>query len=72
MPLVRERGMLQPAAVPGRAQPVTLVNAGVVTDKDGPGLQGPVPALGADTQDVLLELGYSEAEIARLRERGTI
>jgi crotonobetainyl-CoA:carnitine CoA-transferase CaiB-like acyl-CoA transferase len=72
MPLLRERGMLQPAGVPERPEPVTLINAGFVADRDGPGLQGPVPALGAHTQAVLGELGYSEADIACLREQGTI
>jgi crotonobetainyl-CoA:carnitine CoA-transferase CaiB-like acyl-CoA transferase len=48
------------------------VNAGFVADADGPGLQGGVPALGADTDAVLGELGYSAEEIARLRERGAV
>jgi crotonobetainyl-CoA:carnitine CoA-transferase CaiB-like acyl-CoA transferase len=72
MPVLNERGMLQPTGVPGREAPVTLINAGVVTDTDGPGVQGPVPGLGADIDAVLGELGYSAAEIARLRESGTI
>jgi CoA:oxalate CoA-transferase len=72
MPVLRERGLLQPAGVPGRQDPVTLLSAGFVADRDGPGLQGPVPALGAHTQAVLRELGYSDVEIARLRECGTI
>ena len=64
--------MLQPTRVPGREDPVTLVNAGVVTDADCPGVQGPVPALGADTDAVLSELGYSPTEIANLRAGGTL
>jgi len=72
MPILRDREMLQPAAIPGREEPVTLVNAGFVPDKDGPGLQGGVPALGADTENVLRDLGYAEADIARLRERGVV
>jgi itaconate CoA-transferase len=71
-PVLAERGMLQPTGVPGRQAPVTLVNAGVVTDADGPGVQGPVPALGADTDAVLGDLGYSLADIARLRANRTI
>jgi crotonobetainyl-CoA:carnitine CoA-transferase CaiB-like acyl-CoA transferase len=51
---------------------VTLVNAGFVADQDGPGLHGGVPALGADTDAVLRDLGYSAVDIASLRERGAI
>jgi crotonobetainyl-CoA:carnitine CoA-transferase CaiB-like acyl-CoA transferase len=72
MPVLRERGMLQAASVPGRADPVSLVNAGFVSDNDGPALQRGVPALGADTDAVLSDLGYTTAEVVSLRERGVI
>jgi CoA:oxalate CoA-transferase len=72
MPVLRERDMLLPAAVPGRAEPVTLINAGFVADRDGPGLERGIPELGGDTDAVLRELGYSETQIGRLRAGGTI
>ncbi|HEY1295117.1 MAG TPA: CaiB/BaiF CoA-transferase family protein [Chloroflexota bacterium] len=72
MPILRERDMLEPASVPGRQEPVTLVNAGFVANQDGPGLQAGVPALGADTDGVLRDLGYADADIARLRERSVV
>ena len=72
MPIVRERGMLQPTAVPGRKEPAQLLNSGFMADRDGPGLEGPVPVLGADTEAVLHELGYSDADIARLHDQGAI
>jgi CoA:oxalate CoA-transferase len=72
MPVLRERSMLQSAAVPGRAEAVTLINAGFVADRDGPALQRGVPALGADTDAVLRELDYSDADIAKLRGGGAI
>ena len=31
-----------------------------------------MPELGYDTKDVLIEAGYSEDEIARLAENGTV
>ncbi len=72
MPVLHERGMLQPTQVAGRNELVTLLNAGVVTDADGPSVQGPVPALGASTDAVLSELGYAPAGITRLHANGTI
>ncbi|GAB3669761.1 CoA transferase [Halopiger thermotolerans] len=36
------------------------------------GFDGPPPLLGEDTEAVLLELGYSEDELGRLRENGVI
>jgi CoA:oxalate CoA-transferase len=72
MPVVRERDMLQPTSVPGQETPVQLLNSGFMANSDGPGLEGPVPALGADTDTVLRELGYSDADISRLRDQGAI
>jgi crotonobetainyl-CoA:carnitine CoA-transferase CaiB-like acyl-CoA transferase len=72
MPVLRDREMLQPASVPARDEPVTLMNAGFVADHDGPAVQRGIPELGADTDAVLQHLGYAEAEVARLRESGAI
>jgi crotonobetainyl-CoA:carnitine CoA-transferase CaiB-like acyl-CoA transferase len=72
MPHLRDRGLLQDAAVPGATEPVPLINAGFVADRDGPRLQGPLPALGQHTDEVLCELGYTDAEIRQLRERRII
>jgi crotonobetainyl-CoA:carnitine CoA-transferase CaiB-like acyl-CoA transferase len=71
LPLLRERAALQPSHAPGD-NPVTLINAGFVANTDGPRLTGPVPALGADTEDVLRELGYTDSDIATLRSDGAI
>ena len=72
MPGLGARGMLpQTTAEAGRT--VTLMNAGFVADAaDGPALSGPVPALGADTDAVLGELGYGPAEIEGLRAEGAV
>jgi CoA:oxalate CoA-transferase len=72
MPILQDRDMLEKAPVPGREEPVTLINAGFVANQDGPRLQAGIPALGADTDGVLRDLGYADADIARLRERGVV
>jgi crotonobetainyl-CoA:carnitine CoA-transferase CaiB-like acyl-CoA transferase len=72
LPHLEERQLLQPAAVPGAPNPVSLINAGFVADKDGPRLSGPVPELGKDTDAILEELGYTEAQIDDLRSNGVV
>lgn len=39
---------------------------------DGPVAEGPIPALGADTEAVLREAGFTEAELAEFRREGAI
>jgi crotonobetainyl-CoA:carnitine CoA-transferase CaiB-like acyl-CoA transferase len=72
MPILRDREMLQPASVPGRDEPVMLMNAGFVADHDGPAVQRGIPELGADTEAVLRQIGYSQAEVEQLRKSGAI
>jgi crotonobetainyl-CoA:carnitine CoA-transferase CaiB-like acyl-CoA transferase len=72
LPHLQDRQLLQQARVPGADQPVALINAGFVASVDGPRLHGPVPEMGQDTDAVLRELGYSEAQIGDLREQGVL
>jgi crotonobetainyl-CoA:carnitine CoA-transferase CaiB-like acyl-CoA transferase len=71
-PRLRERSALLEAQTPGRAEPVTLINAGFTTDDVQPGMRGPVPALGQHTDAVLRELGYQDTQIDELRASGAI
>lgn len=71
VPSLTERGMLQSAKADANHD-VVLMNAGFVADKDGPGLQGPVPTLGQDTDAVLTELGYGADEVKALRDAGAV
>jgi crotonobetainyl-CoA:carnitine CoA-transferase CaiB-like acyl-CoA transferase len=40
--------------------------------KDGPRVDTPPARLGAHTEEVLAELGYAKADIARFRETGVV
>ncbi len=72
-PQVRHRDLLQHfAVVPGVDRPVTVVRGGFKLSDGRPAVSTPPPALGADTESVLREIGYDAAEIARLREEGAI
>ena len=71
-PQVRERGILEDVPAADGGEPLTLVGSAFRFGGDGPGFQGPVPALGQHTDEVLAGLGYSEAEIDRLRAAGAI
>jgi formyl-CoA transferase len=81
-PHVRERGILQqvPSEIPaeGGGEPLTLVGpafqftGGEDGESGALGFQGSVPALGQHTEQALASLGYSAAEIERLRADGAI
>ncbi|RZK03404.1 MAG: CoA transferase [Novosphingobium sp.] len=69
-PHMAQRGLLQEALLPGHDRPLGVLGPGfaVQTAAATPA----VPALGADTDAVLGELGLSGAEIVALRERKAI
>ena len=60
------------ADVPGVDRDVGVVRAGFRLESGDPVPQAPPPALGADTDDVLAEIGLTTDDIARLRETGAI
>ena len=49
---------------------ITVVKAGYVTDEDGPEVTMPPPRLGAHTDGVLRELGYTLEQIGEFRKQG--
>ena len=72
-PQVQQRELLQTfAAVPGLRQPLTLTRAGFKLSGADPRVASPPPQLGEHTGDILRGLGYSDAEIERLRTIGAI
>jgi formyl-CoA transferase len=57
---------------PGVPRPISVVRTGLRIDGVSPAVATPPPALGADTDDILLSLGYTASEIAAMREKGEI
>jgi alpha-methylacyl-CoA racemase len=71
--LVRARGMVAELDQPGAERAVRLLGVPVKLSRTpGDPARGPGPALGADTDAVLEELGYEPAEIERLKAAGAV
>lgn len=64
------RGLLAEMEVGGHQ--VKLPTMGVKMNGEVPGPIAPPPSLGADNDRILTELGYSQADIAKLRDAGAI
>lgn len=68
---VRERGLVHRfAAAPGVEGELAVVRAGFRLESGDPAPAQPPPALGADSEALLAELGYTAQEIAGLRAEG--
>jgi formyl-CoA transferase len=72
-PQVAARGLLTTFdAVDGVDRPVRVARAGFRLASGDPGPATPPPALGADTADILAELGYAAGEIDALKRDGVV
>ena len=70
--LTREREMVVEVDQPGAAEPVRLLGFPVGFSRTPGGPQGPGPALGEHTEEVLAAAGYSDEEIERLKRAGAV
>jgi crotonobetainyl-CoA:carnitine CoA-transferase CaiB-like acyl-CoA transferase len=71
-PQVAALGLLQPLDYPGLPRPAPVGRVPVTLSRTEPVERRPPPVLGADTDAVLGELGYSAAEIGRLRSEQVV
>jgi crotonobetainyl-CoA:carnitine CoA-transferase CaiB-like acyl-CoA transferase len=71
-PHMAARGLMHRAVLPGRDAPLGVLGPGFAVEGADAAAAAAVPTLGADTNAVLDELGYSGADIARLRADGAL
>ena len=72
-PQLKTRGVLhEHHTIDGIEGPVTVPLAAFKFADGGPSIESPPPRLGQHTDEVLASLGYSNAEVAKLREEGAI
>jgi alpha-methylacyl-CoA racemase len=70
--LVRAREMVVEVEQPGAGEPVRMLSFPVKLSRTPGGPQGPGPALGEHTDEVLADAGYSAEEAAKLKEEGAV
>jgi len=70
--LVRAREMVVAVDQPGVEEPVKQIGVPVKLSRTPGAPQGPGPSLGEQTDEVLASLGYSEDDVAALKDSGAV
>lgn len=72
-PQIAERGLIaQFADVEGVGRDIRVLRTGVKFDGLAPAVQSPPPVLGQHTDDILIELGFSDEKVTELKREGAI
>jgi len=69
-PQLATRGVVQ--AIEQAGETVHVVTSGYIANVDGPQIQSPSPALGADSGAILESLGFSDTDIEAWKHQGVI
>ncbi|WIV51599.1 CoA transferase [Marivivens sp. LCG002] len=71
--VIRSRGMIADfEEVEGVGRSISVLRTGIKINGEVPKVDSPPPRLGADSDEILLSLGYSAQDIGEMRERGEI
>ena len=71
-PQVEHRKVLHPVQVDDEIGEVKLFGLTAQLSKTPGAITSPPPRLGAHTEEVLMGLGYSKADVAALKEKGIV
>ena len=69
---IRASGILREIAFPGAPRPAPVVDTPIRLSETPGAIRGRAPLLGEHTEAILAEIGYSQAEVTRLREAGVV
>ena len=69
---IRASGILREIAYPGSPRPAPVVDTPIRLSETPGAIRGRAPLLGEHTEAILAEIGYSRAEVTRLRNAGVV